>query len=61
VTDGRIESAVPLGPVQGLSRWDRNTDTGEPSDETHTFQSAHQRIFRDGATASRIVLPVIPA
>lgn len=42
-------------------RWDRNLNTGEPSDQGTRSRPAHQSIAHDSARPSRIVLPVVPA
>ncbi|MFF7311551.1 CocE/NonD family hydrolase [Streptomyces sp. NPDC008137] len=41
-------------------RWDRNLNTGEPEESATTARVARQRVFRDPARPSRIVLPVVP-
>ncbi|MFK0283119.1 CocE/NonD family hydrolase [Streptomyces sp. NPDC090499] len=41
-------------------RWDRNLNTGEPSQTATAMRTAQQTIFHDSARPSRIVLPVIP-
>ncbi|MEO6082163.1 MAG: CocE/NonD family hydrolase C-terminal non-catalytic domain-containing protein [Umezawaea sp.] len=41
-------------------RWDRNLNTGEPSQTATTMRTAHQTIFHESARPSAIILPVIP-
>jgi putative CocE/NonD family hydrolase len=42
-------------------RWDRNLNTGEPSDQGTRSRPARQEIAHDAARPSRVVVPVIPA
>jgi uncharacterized protein len=42
-------------------RWDRNTNTGEPTDKATRTRVAEQTLFHDTPRPSRLILPVIPA
>jgi uncharacterized protein len=42
-------------------RWDRNLNTGEPSEVGMRSRPARQRVAHDAHRLSRVVLPVIPA
>lgn len=41
-------------------RWDRNLNTGEPSQTATRIRVAHQTVHHDSTRPSRIVLPVVP-
>ena len=42
-------------------RWERNLNTGEPSERGTSSQPARQLVAHDAARPSRVVLPVVPA